>query len=395
MEGGGPGCGRGPALLVAPRPALVEATVLGPAPVAPAHDEVLRGRPHVGALVALEPAVEPAEFEVQVVVVGDDAGPVGAEVHVPDGGREVVVRPGADEDVLVLASHADHRLVAVADRARIPVEPAHDPEDGHLRVRREVLVHPQPRLPPEVAVVVVVEVELVGGLLVGGREAERGLAAPPRDARGPVEEGLPRPHLVDRLGDLRVRPRLVSVRGHGEDPLQQPQTQGAAALHAVGVGVRRSFVGDHRLEAGRVQRRGLELDPRLVGDAVRAHLPVARRVARDPLDGVVAVLGLLHEGEEVAGRVEAPAAVLDHGDVSVAREEHRVLDRDRPHLVVGRAGEDGRERLLHGDPVLGGQVEVGHEVEAVAHGDGHVLDDDDVPVGRDAGARRRRGGAPA
>ena len=380
MELGGPGRDRGPALLVAPLAALVQAAVLCLPAVAAPHDEVLRRRPHVGALVALQPAVEPAEFEVQVVVVGDDPGALRPEVHVSDRRGEVVVRPRADEDVLVLPPHAHHRLVSVADRARVPVEPAHDPENRHVRVRLEVLVHAQSRLPPEVAVVVVVEVELEGGLLVGRRQAERRLSAPPRDARGPVEEGLPGPHLVDRLGDLRVRPRLVPVRRDGQNPLQQPQTQGAAALHAVGVGVRRSLVGDHRLEAGRVQRRGLELDPRLVRHAVRPHLAVAGGVPGDPLDRVVAVLRLLHEGEEVAPRVEAPPTVLDDGDVPVAREEHRVVDGDRAHLVVRSPREDGGERLLQRDAVHGRQVEIRHEVEAVPHGDRHVLHDDDIPV---------------
>ena len=257
-----------------------------------------------------------------------------------------------------------------------------------------MLVHAQARLPPEVAVVVVVEVELVGGLLVGGCEAQRCLPAPPRGARGPVEERLPRPHLVDRLGDLRVRARFVPVRRDGEDPLQQSQTEGAAALHAVGVGVRWSLVGDHRLEAGRVQRRGLELDPRLVRDAVGAHLAVAGRVPRDPFDRVVAVLRFLNEGEEVSRRVEPSPAVLDDGDIPVAREEHRVLDRDRAHLVVRSPREDGGERFLQRDAVHRRQVEIRHEFEAVPHRDRHVLHDDDISIGLGGEPAIRRFGAP-
>ena len=244
-----------------------------------------------------------------------------------------------------------------------------------------MLVHPQPRLPPEVAVVVILEVELEGGFLVGGGEAERRLPAPPRDARGPVEEILPRAHLVDGLGDLGVRPGLVSVGGDREDPLQQSQMKRAAALHAVRVGVRRPLVRDHRLEAGRVQRGGLELDPRLVGHAVRPDLAVTGGVSRDPFDRVVPVLRFLHEGEEVPRRGESAPGYRDHRDVSVPREEHRVLDRGRTHLVVGGPREDGGKWPLQRHPVLGGQVEVRHEFEAVAHGDRHVLDDDDISFG--------------
>src|SRR5262249_58408975 len=73
----------------------------------------------------------------------------------------------------------------------------------------------------------------------------------------------------------------------------EPGLADAARAHQVPVGVGESFPGADRLQARRLQRRGLPLRDSQVGHADHADRAGAPRLARGPLDQVVDILAFL------------------------------------------------------------------------------------------------------
>ena len=284
------------------------------------------------------------------------------------GGRQQRRRAGLRPEV----------AVAVDDGAGVDFVPSGDPHDGNLRIVVEVFVHGQAGPLPELVVVVVVEVELEGGVLVPGSHAQRRLPAPPRNPRRPLQEPLGGQHRLDGFHDGGVLLRLPTGGGHVQVPPQQAQSPGPAHVHAVVVGVVRSGVGDHGGQAGRVQRGHLQLDPAHVGDPVGSHLSAAGGMARQPFHRVVAVLRLVPHGKELAARAEAAPAVLDDRQVAVAGEEGGRILVELVLLVVGRPLQDHRKLSLQGAAVFRRQIQVRRQLDSVPHRDLDILQDDDV-----------------
>ena len=113
-----------------------------------------------------------------------------------------------------------------------------------------------------------------------------------------------------------------------------------------------------------------------VGGAVDADPAIAPGLGGGPLDGVVTVVVLVPvEGHDALG-LETATAVLDDDGVAVLGGDdgvdHLAADVLGDGLVVGDAvDEDGV--LL----VVVGAVDVGGEVDTVAHGGHHVALDED------------------
>ena len=99
-------------------------------------------------------------------------------------------------------------------------------------------------------------------------------------------------------------------------------------------------------------------------EAEAPHPPVAPGLRRAPFDGVVAVLGIEAERIELTLGGVAPAGVLDHHGIAVARIDRRVVVDVGlgDALVVGLALDQGRNRPARGRP-----VDVAGEVHAVPH----------------------------
>jgi hypothetical protein len=144
-----------------------------------------------------------------------------------------------------------------------------------------------------------------------------------------------------------------------------------------------------RLQVRRLQGRDHRLDRAEVADADHADLPVAPGLFCDPLDQVVAVLGLLcgEPAAVLATRAADPAQVGDHVHVPVPGQVLGVTGLDRP-VVDGRPGPGGQPERLRRDRqrldvlAIGRHREqrrvaafgrrtkdVGAELDAVAHRD--------------------------
>src|SRR5712664_4066251 len=104
-----------------------------------------------------------------------------------------------------------------------------------------------------------------------------------------------------------------------------------------------------------------------VGETDRPHLAVRPLLRRQPLDGVVAVLGLQREWIPLTLGVVAAADVLNRDGVPVATEELGGADRGQPLATVRGALQDGREAAGHRAAVPRREVEVGREAHAVPH----------------------------
>ncbi len=161
-------------------------------------------------------------------------------------------------------------------------------------------------------------------------------------------------------------------------PPQQTQSSGPTDVHAVVVRVVRSGVRDHGGQAGRIQRRHLDLHPTHVGDPVGSHLSAAGGMPGQPFHRVVAVLRLVPHGEEFASRSEPPPAVLNHRQVAVTGKEGGRILVELVLLVVGRPLQDHRKLALQRSAVLCGQVQIRRQLDSVPHRDHDILQDDDV-----------------
>src|SRR6266571_1081478 len=105
-----------------------------------------------------------------------------------------------------------------------------------------------------------------------------------------------------------------------------------------------------------------------VGETDRPHLAVRPLLRRQPLDGVVAVLGLQREWIPLTLGVVAAADVLNRDGVPVATEELGGADRGQGLATVWGAFQDGREAAGDRAAVPRREVEVGSKAHAVPHG---------------------------
>ena len=323
-----------------------------------------RGLVHDAVVVALELVVEPAQAERQVV----DAGT--GEVHLADAvvGRRPAVDPGPHDDFLLAPRPRSADLVHLLEVAHgavdVPVVPAAEVIDGHVELV-VLLVHRE--LPPVVVVVrvadeIVVHVREHAG---GERVTHFAVFVVPRGPRFAGAQITP----VAR----DVQPQRLHHFALGEQPGRQDHVERPALPEDVPVGVRRVLRTEHRLEVGRLGRRGQELIRAGEGEAVRSDLPARHRVRRRPLDGVVAVLALapalIAEPVVLALRLVAAAFVLRHRDVAPGGE---VLGgrTGAGALVVGGALEHYGERPR---TLPSGDVHIRREAGAVPHRDHHLL----------------------
>ena len=196
------------------------------------------------------------------------------------------------------------------------------------------------------------------------RQVEPGQVLDP----GGLAVGLvPRPPGLGRRVRRRQSPPAAQVRRHGgEPPLDAPPRPEAARPVDLGQ-LQGDGVGAHRLQVRRPQPGQLPLHPGVVRGPEGAHPAVAPRLRRQPLHGIVPVLGVpraLHgEGHPVAlGAVAAPRV---HGDDRVPGAHVALVPALR--AAVRRAVQDCRE----GAPGVGAE-DVGLHARAVPHRHAHV-----------------------
>src|SRR5215218_7884294 len=165
-------------------------------------------------------------------------------------------------------------------------------------------------------------------------------------------------------GECRLRPELH----------QAELLYAAAHLDAVKV-VAPGEAWDHALQRGRPHDGRVPLGLPKVREAVHADRPVGIGELRGPLDGIVAILVLLDERDELSFRTVTSAHVLHDDDVAGLRGRYRVKDR-RARWEVLAVWEACQE---DGIPTAAGRpVDVGHKGRAVAHFGRHVLLEQDL-----------------
>ncbi len=180
-----------------------------------------------------------------------------------------------------------------------------------------------------------------------------------------------------KLAEIRLITRHLQVLGHPLQPV--PQLHGAACrVEPVAVIVVPRNHRENGLQVRIVEHRHLPLHDPQVRTAHHADLAVRPRLARDPVQRVVAVRRLLFERLERALRFVTPAHVFHHHRVAVVHEG-LVIRRDASALPVRRAHQNGRH-----SGILGGQKNVGRQVHSVAHRNRHaqLLDRGPLPPGR-------------
>jgi hypothetical protein len=159
-----------------------------------------------------------------------------------------------------------------------------------------------------------------------------------------------------------LEPVRTGVHLDGAPPEVEPELEGAARVDPVVVEVREPDARGHRREVPVPERRRQPLREREVGRPARPDLSGGPRLGPAPLLRVEAVPRLVNEGRPRALGVEAAAHVLDHDDVAPLREVDGVLDARRDVVGIRRADQDHGERARRV-----GQVDVGRELDAVAH----------------------------
>ena len=201
--------------------------------------------------------------------------------------------------------------------------------------------------------------------------------------RGPAERGdigRANRQVQDELGEVRLIARRAHVFGHPTQAVAE--FQGAAGgVVAVAIIVIAGDHGEDRLEVRIVAQGGLPLHNAGVGAAHHADFAVRPRLACDPVQGVVAIHGLLGQGQEGAFGFVAPADVLHHHRVA-ALDEGLVVRCDVRALTVRRANQDSRDARG-----FRGKEDIGGKAHAIAHGDGHMQVFDQRPLRRGGQAR--------
>lgn len=238
----------------------------------------------------------------------------------------------------------------VEDRAAgVGVVPAGEVEHrdvgGLLVVRRPVPIGMLP-----VVVVLGVGEDLVVVVLEGRLGGQRVLAARRRDVADP------------RLGLFGG----VQLAEHPRGLLRQ--LEGAVVAHLVEPAVvQAAHVEDGGLEVRRMEDRGAGLGVGGIRRAPHRHLTVDVRLGCQPFNGVVAILAVADVLALHALGVERAALVLQDDDVAVAGKGLRLRHQGLALLVVGRALQQRGQLRVDGDAVHRRPVDVGGQLDAVAH----------------------------
>ena len=172
----------------------------------------------------------------------------------------------------------------------------------------------------------------------------------PIEVGEPVELGDPAAHEVDPPAEVE----LEAAVGVGDLALPAAGRRG------------RDHAGQVRGQFGR--RRPLE--PAHVAETGRADLAGAPGLAGDPLDHVVAVPAVVDHRPPFALGLAAPADVDGDEGVAVPLVEAAFVGDEPTRFVVGRHRNDGRG----GAVCLGGEIDIGCQLDPVPHRDAHFAD---------------------
>ena len=240
---------------------------------------------------------------MQAVEVGRKRGGGKAEVHLAD---HVAVRdrmrPGADEELLPVARFARLALTAHAEEiADCPAEEDVMPTAQVIGRHGDVGVVGFDLPPVPIVVLVWVAEPIVVVWRTQAKERKGAEWSRTKPVVHLVHPGQDSPQI---FGGLRIRLGLAHQRFRGEDrhdPTQvEPEGKCAPLISPAFVIVRRSQAGKDRLEVRRRRSGGQPLGGAEVGDAIHADVAVGPRLSRGPLDGVVAVGGLVEKRVESA-----------------------------------------------------------------------------------------------
>ena len=250
------------------------------------------------------------------------------------GGLVPAVCPRPHEQMLGRLLGPAQCYVRLAGVARVGVVPASEVQGRHVGVLVVVLRDGVAALLP-VVVVVAVGLDVDGPPLVGGQ---------PPEYRGPLAQGELLDHIVHvgRVGlhDLGLQAGvglgLLAGGGHAEHVDEESLLERAVLAHGAVVVVGRADADDHGRQVGRVEGGEGGLVAPGVGVAHRPHATGTPRLRAQPLDGVVAVGGLLGESVPLTLGLEAAADVLHGANVAPPREVPGVEHGSRRRLVVGR-----------------------------------------------------------
>ena len=299
----------------------------GLAPAVGAEDVGAHAR-RLREVVAL-PVPQPVVEEQADAVVGD---PLRVQAQAPCPPRRLrgqLVIGGADGEPLVLP----HRVV---DVALLDAQPALERAAQEVVVPAGPVEHRDVELLPQLR-----EVEAGPELValgIGHRQIVE-MAGQARGSRQVLERQMP---------GFEPQPVDVAAVGLVADPQARRLEAEGAALEQQAVQVDAHVAGGQAAQR-RVEARGRgPLREREVRLADHADLAVAPGLRRDPVDGVVAVVGLVDDGGPLALRLELAAHVLDDADVALARPVAAVGGHAGVGLVfaVREADEDGREALF-------------------------------------------------
>ena len=353
-------------------------------PAAAAHHEDARRGDIVPARAqALEHVVEELQPQVRDALGEVAAGRRGgAEVGIARPGaveRCVAVRPGTHQEVLRRRLGGAEGGEGLGGGARVGVVPAAAVDRRHVGGLVDEALEVHARELPERVLLGRLGEQVDGPAFVVPGQREGCVAGPPGQAGEPgaqVDGGA-----VEGLVEDRVGLGFGRDGGVPECPGEPAQLERAALPQRGAEPVERALIDPHRREVGRVLGGRGGLHPGEVGGADHADLAVAPGLLGKPFDGVVAVFSFVLEQVEVAFGGEAAAHILNHAGVAAAGPPFAVEDDRLGALVIRRAGQDRGEGDVDRYAVTGGQVDIGREADAVAHGHGAVALDDDVVFG--------------
>ena len=307
---------------------------------------------------------EPVIEEEADAVVGD---PLRIQAQTPGPPRLLrgqLVIGGADGEPLVLP----HRVVHVA---LLDAQPALQRPAQEVVVPAGPVEHRDVELLPQLREVV------AGPELVALGFGHRQIVQMTGQARGS------RQVLERQVPGVEPQPVDVAAVGLVADPQARRLQAEGAALEEKAVQID-AHVARGQAAQGRVEARSRgPLRERKVRLADHADLAVAPGLRGDPVDGVVAVVGLVDDREPLALRLELAAHVLNHADVPLARPVTAMGGHRGVGLVLAirEADEDGREALYgHAVALVRRPVDVGRQAHAVAHRHHHVALFDDAGV---------------
>jgi len=259
--------------------------------------------------------------------------------------------------------------------------------DGDVLVVAQMIDDAGAVVLPEIVVVAVLHRLDEPGFVVG-RELERRRARPQRQIPHVLINVAPEIHERGNCSRIRRCARGGRRRVPGsrritqrEYPVEESQLEGAVVPDAVPAEVRHRIDRNHRLEVGRVRDGQRMLRRPGIGRSHGAEVAVEPWLTADPRCRVGSVVRVVGDRPPVPLGLVSRAHVLADHDVAA---RHEVGGRRRHAiLVVGRALHDRRESAVGRRAVSRGAVDVGGQLDAVAHRNHDVA--------HDGGAERQAG----